>query len=64
MAQPPKGGLVRAMINQYHPIHGSCAIYFPGGIILQGVYVNASDSETTFRVFQAGTCSRKELYLH
>ena len=30
MAQPPKGGLVR---GHDKPIHGSCAIYFPGGII-------------------------------
>ena len=32
----PKGGLVRGyvMINQYNPIHGSCAIYFPGGIVI------------------------------
>ena len=29
MAQLPKGGLVR---GQDKPIHGSCAIYFPGGI--------------------------------
>ena len=29
MAQPPKGGLVRGYDK---PIHGSCAIYFPGGI--------------------------------
>ena len=29
MAQLPKGGLVRAYDK---PIHGSCAIYFPGGI--------------------------------
>ena len=29
MAQPPKGGLVR---GHDKPIHGSCAIYFPGGI--------------------------------
>ena len=29
MAQLPKGGLVRAHDK---PIHGSCAIYFPGGI--------------------------------
>ena len=29
MAQLPKGGLVR---GHDKPIHGSCAIYFPGGI--------------------------------
>ena len=29
MAQPPKGGLVR---GHDKPIHGSCAIYFPGGV--------------------------------
>ena len=29
MAQPPKGGLVR---RHDKPIHGSCAIYFPGGV--------------------------------
>ena len=29
MAQLPKGGLVRGYDNS---IHGSCAIYFPGGI--------------------------------
>ena len=28
MAQLPKGGLVR---GHDKPIHGSCAIYFPGG---------------------------------
>ena len=41
MAQLPKGGLVR---GHDKPIHGSCAIYFPGGIgfrittIVVGVY--------------------------
>ena len=30
MAQLPKGGLVR---GHDKPIHGSCAIYFPGGIL-------------------------------
>ena len=30
MAQLPKGGLVR---GHGKPIHGSCAIYFPGGIM-------------------------------
>ena len=29
MAQPPKGGLVRGHDKL---IHGSCAIYFPGGV--------------------------------
>ena len=29
MAQPPKGGLVR---GHDKPIHGGCAIYFPGGV--------------------------------
>ena len=29
MAQLPKGGLVR---GHDKPIHGSCAIYFPGGV--------------------------------
>ena len=32
MAQPPKGGLVR---GHDKPIHGSCAIYFPGGVVLR-----------------------------
>ena len=31
MAQLPKGGLARCRDK---PIHGSCAIYFPGGIII------------------------------
>ena len=31
MDQPPKGGLVRGYDK---PIHGSCAIYFPGGITI------------------------------
>ena len=32
MAQLRKGGLVR---SDGKPIHGSCAIYFPGGIKIQ-----------------------------
>jgi len=34
MAQPPKSGLVR---GHDKPIHGGCAIYFPGGV---NAYVN------------------------
>ena len=36
MAQLPKGGLVR---GHDQPIHGSCAIYFPGGIIVVNIIV-------------------------
>ena len=44
MAQPPKDGLVR---GHDKPIHGSCAIYFPGGINIS--------SKVTPNIFQTSS---------
>ena len=40
-AELPKGGLVR---GHYKPIHGSCAIYFPGGTDFVPRFLTGLDS--------------------
>ena len=47
MAQLPKGGLVR---DHDKPIHGSCAIYFPGGIYTKNTfYLGLCEGKTDCR---------------
>ena len=45
MAQHPTGGLVRGYDR---PIHGSCAIYFPGGIVVVFVLILVAGKRKDF----------------